>query len=962
MSSGACRTLVAVLATLIAALVMALPVAAATERLREQSTVIYKVDPSTGSIDVTIVVKLTNNEDRAFNLGTWGPIVLEERAVPRVSRGFSVGESRDLPGLWRAVEVETPVIDGGGESQNLQVAYTLDARIAQNDSRAEQTPARVGEGYIYFCLLGQDTDIGLVRVEIAGNDRFKLTQSGTVMEPTNRGLKSTTSTSPAEHFTCIEGTVDSKLATTSFIGPGDREIVLQAWPESDNWLDAAEANAEPALDAIAAFLGQDIPGEGPVVIRQAPLRSLGGYASAHDTPGIVQLDESAGVSDPEHELAHAWFGTDNFIELWLREGLAEWTALSMAGSPCPATPGGDTNLDLSAWEVVRPTANADSIEQIMEEQQAAACGLVSAVAARMDEEQFRTVLGSLLKGETKYIGSAGAAAAATTRVDFREWLDAVDERGLIPAGHADPAFAANLTELDFAQNLLADYGIPTDPLELMQRSEARARYHEFLADSAPLGAPLAVREAMDNWLFDDAMRNLDKAYEVLEALKEANALLPDAGLIPFVQPAFEGARNANALDDVLSQTEILLESATEVFEPLSELQAASPEGWGLPAAVRQAITDQRFDDIMSAIPPALRVVQEVSAADEALPTAGLREKYQVRYESTTTTSKLEELASLAADERDMAERTSIALGVLLDEAGDWIIPEAVMAPIEAGQLADAMAIVEDARAVVTAAREADVALPDARVAADVRPAFEAVLTGAEMAALRAETQAKRNQAAAVGSALDALRSRVPDWVIPAVVTSPIAERDFATAALVATAAEKWVVNAWEADQKLERMQAIERIRPLFEGAQSLEDLEAGAELAESWNLAAGNVRSAVDKVAEPRDLLTNLGLWGTDVQPTLNAAVDAAVAGDVSEAINKSAAAIETINSGASVGGLRLAGLVFFGVALLGVAGLWIVFRRQSGPSWARQTKPHWMKNDDRPRLGSGKLGGGKKD
>jgi len=255
-----------------------------------------------------------------------------------------------------------------------------------------------------------------------------------------------------------------------------------------------------------------------------------------------------------------------------------------------------------------------------------------------------------------------------------------------------------------------------------------------------------------------------------------------------------------------------------------------------------------------------------------------------------------------------------------------------------------------------------VALPDARVAADVRPAFEAVLTGAEMAALRAETQAKRNQAAAVGSALDALRSRVPDWVIPAVVTSPIAERDFATAALVATAAEKWVVNAWEADQKLERMQAIERVRPLFEGAQSLEDLEAGAELAESWNLAAGNVRSAVDKVAEPRDLLTNLGLWGTDVQPTLNAAVDAAVAGDVSEAINKSAAAIETINSGASVGGLRLAGLVFFGVALLGVAGLWIVFRRQSGPSWARQTKPHWMKNDDRPRLGSGKLGGGKKD
>lgn len=959
MSSGACRALVAVLATLIATLAMALPAMAATERLREQSTVIYTVDPKTGSIDVDIVVKLTNNEDRAYNLGTWGPIVLEERAVPRVSQGFRVGASSELPGLWRAIDVETPIIEGGGEDQNLQVAYTLDARIAQNDSRAEQTPARVGEGYIYFCLLGQDTDIGLVRVEIAGKDRFKLTQSGTVMEPTSRGLKSTASTSPAEHFTCIEGTVDANLATSTFIGPGEREIVLQAWPEADNWLDAAEANAEPALDALQQFLGHGIPGEEPIVIRQAPLRSLGGYASAHDTPGIVQLDESAGVEDPSHELAHAWFGTDNFIELWLREGLAEWTATAMAGSACPAVAGGEAALDLSDWQVVRPTANADTIEQVMEEQQAAACGIVSAVAARMGEEQWRTVLGSLLDGETKYIGSSGPAAAPTTRVDFREWLDAVDERGLVPAAKADPAFAANLTDLDFAQNLLDDYGIPTDSLELIKRSEARARYHQFLVDAAPLGAPLAVREGMDNWLFEDAMSDLDKAYEVLGALKEANALLPDAGLIPFVQPAFEGARNADALDDVLSQTRILLESATEVFEPLSLLQSASPEGWGLPAAVREAITDQRFEDIMGAIPQALRVVEEVSAAHEALPSAGLLDKYRVRYEATTTASKLEELADLAADERADAERTSIALGILLDEAGDWTIPDAVTAPIGAGQITTAMTIVEDARAVVTAARAADVALPDARVAADIRPRFESVVTSAEMAALRAEAEAKRDQAEAVGGALRSLSNRVPDWVIPAVVTTPIEERDFETAAMVATAAEKWVENAWQADQKLERMGAIVRVRPLFEEAATLQDLEAGATLAESWNLAAGNVRNAVDAAEAPRDLLTNLGLWGTDVQPTLDAAVEAAVAGDVSEALNKSAAVIGTINGGSSVGGLRLAGIVFFAVALLGVIGMWVVFRRQSGPSWARQTKPHWVKSD-RPQLGSGKPGGGK--
>jgi hypothetical protein len=174
-------------------------------------------------------------------------------------------------------------------------------------------------------------------------------------------------------------------------------------------------------------------------------------------------------------------------------------------------------------------------------------------------------------------------------------------------------------------------------------------------------------------------------------------------------------------------------------------------------------------------------------------------------------------------------------------------------------------IVDDARAVVSAANAADASLPDANLGADIRPRFEAVQTSAEMAALRSEAELKRDQALAVGGALAALSQRVADWQIPAVVTTPIAERDFETAAQVAAAAESWVLNAWEADQKLARMDAITRVKPLFEGAETLEDLEAGAELAESWNLAAGNVRNAVDAVEAPRDLLSQLGLFGTDV-------------------------------------------------------------------------------------------------
>ena len=961
MSSGACRALVAVVLTLAASMVMALPVVAEKDQLLETSTAIYQVHPSTGKIDVEIIIPLTNNSNKNYTVGTWGPVIAEERVKPNVNTrdGFKVGSSTDLSGLWKGVEVETPRIDGGGGKETLFVKYTVDASIDQPANRAVVTPARVGRAYVYLCVPGQDTDVGQVRVEIDGNRAFKLTQSGTVLEPTSKGLKSGMGPTPGEVFTCIEGTRDGRLAKTSFIGPSDRQINLQAWPEKANWLDAAEDSAKPALDAIHAFIGHDMPGDGPVIIRQAPPRSLGGYASAHDSPGIVQLDESAGVIDPNHELAHAWFGTDNFIELWLREGMAVWTATSMEGQTCAPAAGGESGLDLADWEVVRPTADPETIEQTIAAQEAAACGIVSAVAGRMGEEQWGVVLGALLDGETKYVGSAGPSTASTARVDFREWLDAVDERGLVPAAKADPTYAANLTELDFAQDLLADYSVPTDPLELIERSEARARYHQFLADAAPLGAPLAVREAMDNWLFDDAMRNLDQAYEVLDALNEANALLPNAGLIPFVQPAFESARNPQALQDVLQQTRVLLESANEVTGPLGELQAAAPDGWSLPAAINDAIIEQRFEDILTAIPPARRVVQEVSAANEALPTAGLLDKYRARYESTATASRLEELADLAAEDRSDAERTNVALEQLLNEVGEWRIPDAVTAPIESGQIDAARAIVEDARAVVSAARAADEALPEAELGSDLRPRFEAVLTSADMAALRAEAEVKRGQALSVGSALSSLSSRVPGWRIPEVVTTPIAERDFATAAQTATTAQKWIENAWQADQELPQMGAITRTQPLFEGAQSLEDLETGAALAENWNTAASRVASAVAAAEAPRDLLADLGLWGTDVRPTVDAAIEAAVAGDVAEALSRAAEVIDVMNSGSSSGGLRLAGLVFLGLAVMGVMGLWVMLRRQRGPSWARQTRPHWVDKEDGPRW---RLGSGKKD
>ncbi|MEX1334297.1 MAG: hypothetical protein AB1Z66_03270 [Candidatus Limnocylindrales bacterium] len=966
MSSGACRALVAVVLTLAATIVMTLPVAAESEELVESSIVTYTVRPNAGEVRARLIFVL-NTGQREWQAQDWGPIVVENAASRLRAAGAAAlnqDTRSDVPGPgapWKEIDVRTESIPGRRESKTFQITYNLDAAIG---GEALDIPARVDQSYVFVCVPGQDVDTHRVTVKVNGQN-WVFSQSGNPLEVNGSELSGAEVANPAQAFTCIEGVREDRLKKAPLIGPADREIELQAWETDEAWLAAAEERANPALDAIWRFLGHDIPGEGKVIIREAPAPEAGGYASAHDTPGVVSLSETAGTREAEHQMAHAWFGKDNVLELWLREGLAEWIATSVQGDACAPTSGNDGELNLAQWQLLVPTAPGD-YATVIEEQEAASCGIVSALAERMPEDLFKEeVLGSLLLGETKYIGSAGPEIGTSTVIDYREWLDAVDERGLVPAAQADPAYADNLADLDFAQNLLDEFGIPNDPLALQQRSEARAAYHQFLANPDGFRAPKAVREDMDNWEFQDAMDRIEQATRVYENLVEADRLIPEAELMPIVQPQFEAAASLAELDEVTTFTDDLLEGAREVVGPLGQLSDALPPGWVFPAAVNTALAEQRFGDILPAITPAVSAAQDITDANQFLPQAGILQKYQVRFENTTTAAALDELARDARTDRFNASRASFALDLLQNEVGDWTIPEAVTQPLEQGQLEVGLRIVEDARAVVVAARDADEALAraadldlvDTGLREEVQPRFESVTTGAEMAVLRQEIEGRRDAAVAVGNALRVLNDTVPDWEIPVVVAEPVASGDYAAAVKPAQAALEWVENAAEANASLREIDALERIREDFENAEDLETLTAGAEQAARWAQAAVRVRLAIDKAAEPRDMLESFGLWGVDVEPQIEEAKQAVIAADIGVALTKAADVIKTIDGAAGAGSLRLTGIVFFGVAVIGVAGLWIMLRRQAGPSWARSTTPHWVEGGKKRRL----LGRGKK-
>ena len=188
----------------------------------------------------------------------------------------------------------------------------------------------------------------------------------------------------------------------------------------------------------------------------------------------------------------------------------------------------------------------------------------------MDDATFKAVISSLLNAEEKYPGNGEPGTAVNDIVDFREWLDAVDERGLVPSGVED---------LDFSQDPIADYGISDDALPPQDRSATRARYHDFLGRAAPTAAPAIVRQSMDLWRFDDANGHLDQADEILAALTSADQLVPSAGLLTIIQNDFEAVTSGRDLDTLLERASTLLGDAEQIAPPLASLTTAHhPDG------------------------------------------------------------------------------------------------------------------------------------------------------------------------------------------------------------------------------------------------------------------------------------------------------------------------------------------------------------------------------------------------
>lgn len=556
-------TLAIALATALGLLAAAPPYAAADEGYRQTATTVYRLDPANGRLQVTVTLKVTNrtpdsrepyscieytegwfpipypstcyNVTRYYLTTTSALVENEAKAVKAVSGAKRLAVAEGAPGAaYRAVTMAFPKLYFG-ESRTIKLTYTV-----KGGKPRSSTATRTMKAFASFCAIANGTDSSTVTVRIPKG--FAVTASGekltTKVVGKERVLASGKITNPEGWFACFTGTNRAGYKTDTLAAHDGREISLRSWPEDPAWASGVRADIVSSLPLLERLTGTGLDGEAKLSVQEAATGAE--YAGFYDAKtGTVTVGEDYGQPAlVEHELAHVWFNRTSLQETWLSEGLAEWAGRAVSGESgaCDRPGAAAGTVRLADWRYLAPRASQEERDAVAA-QYAAACWVVTAVANAAGDEGMTAAVSALLERRDPY--AADPKAARATRIaTWKDWLDAVDELALAPAG-ADDALASGL---------LVEYGVASDQALLDERAKARQAYHELLATADGWVVPVAVRAPLAAWHFRDAQTAVEAARRTWELTGETDAVL--AGVDARHGPAADAWARATTLAEL----------------------------------------------------------------------------------------------------------------------------------------------------------------------------------------------------------------------------------------------------------------------------------------------------------------------------------------------------------------------------------------------------------------------------
>ena len=578
----------------------------AAEGVRQTASTLYRLDPTNGRLRVSVTLKVTNRTpDRQEPYSCveytdgWLPIpypstcyntvrtylttasaLVENEAtrIKAVADGRTLAVDHGTPGVaYRAITITFPQLFYG-QTRTVKLTYSI-----KGGGPRSTTPMRTMRAFASFCAIANGTDQGSVTVRLPKG--FAVTTSGEKLKATvdgkERVLSSGTIKSTADWLACFTGTNPGGYKSVKVAVQGGRTIQLRSWPEDPAWATGVRADITASLPALERLTGTGLAGEAALNVQEAATGAQ--YAGFYDSKsGTVTVGEDyAQPALVEHELAHAWFNRTAFRDTWLSEGLAEWAGRSVSGDsgPCTQPSAPASSVSLAAWQTLAPGASQEERDAVAT-QYAAACYVVTAVAGAAGDAGMTAAVSALLARRDPY-GADGGAKRASRAATWRDWLDAVDELAMAPAGAGETT----------ASDLLAADGVATDTGLLAQRVEARRAWGSLVTMTRGWTVPAAVRTPMATWDFRGAGAAIESAQRTWDLTGETDAVL--AGVDARHGPAAKDWASATSLADLESAADLAGRQLTAardvaavrdlVASPLDIAQQVGLFGTGVPS-------------------------------------------------------------------------------------------------------------------------------------------------------------------------------------------------------------------------------------------------------------------------------------------------------------------------------------------------------------------------------------------
>ena len=601
--------------------VHAQPVAAAGGVTQTGATT-YELDPAHGLIRVTETLKVKNTipnsttpydcikytydywygympytatcyrTTRYYVNSTQAVIENQASSIKATAGGSSLKVKLGSKGsYYRTATISLPKFFNG-TTRTVRLTYVIKGGAPRSTSTT-----RVMRAYASFCATPSGFDGGSVTVRVPAGFDFATAGGSMSSKVTGntRIYKSGKVADTSSFFVCFYGANAGGYKTETLTADGGRIVTLKSWPEDPAWANAVRSDVANGLPELATLIGEPMPGTAPLMIQETVTGSEYAGFYDQDTNTITVSEDFNQPSLVDHELAHVWFNGAVFDDRWLSEGNAEWAARATAKDQpaCgrPVTTG--TPIKLDTWVVLTPQST-DADRQGVVAEYDASCYIVTQVATAGGFDRMQAALQALLEGRDPYATDPTAKRTSSV-ASWRDWLDAVDELVLQPAG-ASPVLASDL---------LLQYGVTDDRGLLDQRTDARAAYHRLAAEVGDWIVPPAVRTPLAAWDFTQAQTAAAAAEDAWNLTGQADATL--VGIDARHGPAAEAWADAMTTPDLIASTDLAqaqLDAAKDVAEtmaladaPLDFVQQVGLIGTTLPDAkpAVAAVRDGDFD-------------------------------------------------------------------------------------------------------------------------------------------------------------------------------------------------------------------------------------------------------------------------------------------------------------------------------------------------------------------------------